>query len=424
MLPIPAGPDPVHEVRGLTDVTAVRRGERPAFILASSARFGYGHLARCLKIARVLVRRAPLTAYVVSPVPDFEPHREHPHVRRISLPPFALRSAAPPRRWPITDVVSTLPGVPTGRLRAHHGRLLAALVERLRPVGVLLDHFPFLLDEIFYREALVALRTSSPRALTCSGFRGVASFRYARRQRAHLRTLLERHVDLVLVYVDARTRGQVLRRHPFLRGPRPALRFVGYVCPPPTRARHPGRGPRILATFGSGVDAAPTIELVCEAFRILAGRRPGYALDVVTGGRFPPGLFTKLVRRETRPARVRVFRFVPSLETRMARYALVVGRGGYNTLTELYRSRTRGIVLPRVYPGNDEQRRLAVHLRARGGLDHVVEEARCGPARLARLMEETLARPPARRRPLDTGGAEQAAATIQAELRRRRLLGS
>jgi hypothetical protein len=39
-------------------------------------------------------------------------------------------------------------------------------------------------------------------------------------------------------------------------------------------------------------------------------------------------------------------------------------------------------------------------------------------------MEETLARPPARRRPLDTGGAEQAAATIQAELRRRRLLGS
>jgi predicted glycosyltransferase len=410
----------VVDLRRLSDVAAVRRGERPAFLLASSARFGYGHLARCLKIARALVRRAPVTAYVVSPVPDFEPRGDHPHVRRIGLPPFALRSAAPPRQWPIADVVSTLPGVPAARLQAHQGRLLAALVARLRPVGLLLDHFPFLLDEAFYRDALSALRAVSPRALTCSGFRGVVSHRYTRGERARLRALLERHVDLVLVYVEARGRDRILRRHPFLPRLRPPLRFVGYVCPPPTRARR--RGPRILATFGSGVDAAPTIDLVCEAFRILAGRRPGYTLDLVTGGRFPPGLYARLVHGQTRRPRVRVFRFVPHLGARMARYALVVGRGGYNTLTELYRSGTRGIVLPRVYPGNDEQRRLAVHLRARGGLDRVVDEARCGPARLARLMEETLARPPARRRPLDTEGAERAAATIETELRRRGLL--
>ena len=106
----------------------------------------------------------------------------------------------------------------------------------------------------------------------------------------------------------------------------------------------------------------------------------------------------------------------------MARYALVVGRGGYNTLTELYQSGTRGIVLPRVYPGNDEQRVLAFHFRTRGGVDHVVDEARCRPPRLARLMHETLARPPALRRPLDTEGAEQTAAMIENELRRRRLL--
>ncbi len=106
----------------------------------------------------------------------------------------------------------------------------------------------------------------------------------------------------------------------------------------------------------------------------------------------------------------------------MARYALVVGRGGYNTLTELYQSGTRGIVLPRVYPGNDEQRVLAFHFRTRGGVDHVVDEARCRPPRLARLMHETLTRAPALRRPLDTEGAEQTAAMIENELRRRRLL--
>ena len=100
----------------------------------------------------------------------------------------------------------------------------------------------------------------------------------------------------------------------------------------------------------------------------------------------------------------------------MARYALVVGRGGYNTLTELYQSGTRGIVLPRVYPGNEEQRLLARHFRARGGVDHVVDETRCRPPRLARLMQETLTQPPAVRRPLDTEGAERTAATIAREL--------
>ena len=407
-------------LREIADVAAVPGSGRPAFLLASSARFGYGHLARCLKIAGALVRRASVTAYVVSPLPDFETALDDPHVRRIALPPFALRSTAAPRRWPIADVVSTLPGVPATRLRAHQGRLLGALVRRLRPVGVLLDHFPFLLEEVFYRDAMATLRETSPGALRCSGFRGAASRRYAPRERTRLRTLLERHVDLMLVYVGAGERERVLRRHPFLRGLATPLRFVGYVCPPPAQTRRHGQ--RILATFGSGVDAAPAIDLTCEAFRILAERRPGYTLDVVTGGRFPAGLFTRLARRHASHARVRIVRFLPQLGTHMARYALVVGRGGYNTLTELYQSGTRGIVLPRVYPGNDEQRVLAFHFRTRGGVDHVVDEARCRPPRLARLMHETLARPPALRRPLDTEGAEQTAAMIENELRRRRLL--
>jgi predicted glycosyltransferase len=406
-------------LRELADVGAVPRGQRPAFLLVSSARFGYGHLARCLKIARTLVRRTALTAYVVAPQSDLDTGADGPHVQRVALPSFALRSDDPPRRWPITDVVSTLPGVPSTHLKAHQGRLLAALVTRLRPVGILLDHFPFFLDETFYREALAALRARSPTALTCSGFRGIAARQYSRGQQARLRALLERHVDLLLVYVGALERYRVLRRHPYLRGIRVPLRFAGYVCAPPPRARR--RRQRILATFGSGVDAASTIELVCEAFRLLAARRPGCRLDVVTGGRLSSSLFAKLARRQGRHRGIRLVPFLPGLGAQMARYDLVMGRAGYNTLTELYQSRTRGIVIPRVYPGNDEQRVLARHLRSRGGIDHVVDEARCRPLRLARLIRETMARPPARRRPLDTEGAARAAAIIGAELRRRHL---
>jgi predicted glycosyltransferase len=353
-------------------------------------------------------------------VPDFAPGTVHHRVRRVTLPPFALRSPAPPGRWPITDVVSTLPGVPAARLAAHHGRLLAALVARLRPVGVLLDHFPFFLEERFYGAALRELRAAAPRALTAAGFRGTASRAYTRAEQARLRALLERHVDLLLLYVDARERRGLLRRHPYLRGLATPLRAVGYVCPPPARAGR--RRPRVLATFGSGVDAAGTVALVCEAFGRLAARRPGYALDVVTGGRLPPGAFEALVRRHGRRAGVRIARFRPRLAAHMARCALVIGRGGYNTLTELYGSGTRGIVLPRAYPGNDEQRVLARHFRARGGVDHVVDEARCSPERLARVMAAALARPPRVRRDLETGGAERAARVLLAELRRRGLL--
>ena len=81
-------------LREIADVQTVPGSARPAFVLAASARFGYGHLARCLKIAGALARRASLTAYVVSPLPDFETGPDDPHVRRVSLPPFALRSTA------------------------------------------------------------------------------------------------------------------------------------------------------------------------------------------------------------------------------------------------------------------------------------------------------------------------------------------
>ncbi|MBI4573305.1 MAG: hypothetical protein HY713_08505 [candidate division NC10 bacterium] len=408
------------DLREVEDVAGIPRPDRPAFLLASSARFGYGHVARSLKVAGALVRRAPVIAYVVSPLPSFESDGHDPHVQRIGLPPFALASTAAPRRWPIVDVVSTLPGRSASELTLHHARLLAALVNRLKPVGVVLDHFPFFLEEAFYDRALAALHEVSPRALVCAGFRGVASRTYDRAELARLQALLDRHADLVLVYTDPDEARRVFRRHPFLAPFRSRMRFVGYVCPARSRARR--RRGRVLATFGSGVDAATTIDLVCEAYAIFRRRHPRHTLEVVTGGRLTDSLFAKLVHQHGGERGIRIVRFVPGLGRRMGRYALVVAMGGYNTLTELYQSGTRSIVLPRAYPGNDEQGVLARRFRTLGAVDHVVAAARCRPSHLARLMDETLARPPATRRPLDTRGAEQAAAVIVTELGRRRLL--
>jgi predicted glycosyltransferase len=407
------------DLRTIHDVERLPRPAGPAVILASAARFGYGHVARSLRVAEALVRRAPLTAYVVSPQPGGGSARRHARIHRIALPPFALAATVAPR-WPITDVVSTLPGHSPADLTRHHGHLLAAVVRRLRPVGVLLDHFPFFLEERFYERALAALRVESPRALVCAGFRGVLSRAYDPAEQARVRELLARHADLLIVYADARETGRLLRRSPFLAPLRARMRFVGYVCPAPSRPR-PGRR-RILATFGSGVDAAGTIRLVCEAFAALRRRRPHHTLDVVTGGRLPDETFAQLVARHGLGRGMRIRRLVPGLDRRMSRYALVVAMGGYNTLTELYQSGTRGIVLPRAYPGNDEQGVLARKFRAFGGVDHVVAAARCRPARLARLMAETLCRPPAIRRALDTQGARQAAKVIVAQLARRGLL--
>ena len=106
------------------------------------------------------------------------------------------------------------------------------------------------------------------------------------------------------------------------------MRFVGYVAPRLDRVdRRASDRSRLLATFGSGLDAYRLIRLVCDAFRLLAATRSDVTLDVVTGASLPDRAFEELVATYD-SRRLRVIRLVPALATHLPGYDLVVSMVG------------------------------------------------------------------------------------------------
>jgi predicted glycosyltransferase len=374
------------------------------------AGFAYGHVARGRKLARHLVRTRPLDAYVVSSCPEYEPTEVSEAVHEVLLPSFRLASPdVVPDGLPLPARASSLPDVPADALSAHRGRLLLALVAHLRPRAVLLEGVPFVRPDQATTEcgpALAFLRAESPATLRCAGFNGVSTGLWAAEHAALIDRLLG-ELDHLFVYVDPAERDELFARCPALVPLASRTRLVGYVVgDAPERAV---AEPRVLATFGGGVDAFRRIMLVGEAFEVFAGRRPGWTLDVVTGGQLPDQAYGQVVERFGAVPGICVRRLVPGLSRWLNRYRLVVSMSGYNTCTELCQASTRSIVLPRIGPRFLEQLEQAQKFQRAGVVDRIVDAGDTTPARLAEVMEETLATPPSARRALDTGGAEATA---------------
>lgn len=416
-----------YAVNDLADVARIPAPRRPGFFFVTYATVGYGHIVRSYRIARELAERAAVDAWIISCQPEFSFEEERPGVYRVDLPGAVLAHPEElPEAPPGPDrLAAPVPGMSLAGLSAHKSRLLLGLVRRLAPLGILIDNFPFSVvpgrAAAECAEALAYLRESVPGAIRAAGFRGVLAGSYGPREDRAAARLLERYVDLVLVYVEESEREEVLGRHPFLCGVESRTHFVGYVGPRPGAGPPGEAGPpaRILAVFGGGLDAYRKIRLTCDAFLVFARDHPGHVLDVVTGGRLPEPGYREIEREYGRPETIRVRRFVPGLAQLLPRYDLVVSMGGYNACVELYQSATRSIVLPRISGADQEQLVEARKFQARGGIDRIVDSRVTSPAALAEVMATALAAPPAIRKPLDVAGAAATAALLAGELRRR-----
>lgn len=414
-----------YSVADLSDIEAIPRSGRPTALFGIYTVFGYGHLARCHRLAEAFAARTSFDTYVFGSHPTFRFGEDAARVLEVDLPGPVLRNSAEPLDdLPSpADVRGTVPEMSIAELSTLKSRLLLALARHLRPLVVVVDHFPFAMatgrDAAECEATFRYLRDAMPATLRCGGYRGTSNRKDDATQ-AECRQLVERYLDLLLVYVDPRERAEFFDRHPYLRPIESRLLFVGYVAPPPGEGA--GRDPtltRVLATFGGGIDGYPSIRLACEAFRILAATRSDLALDVVTGEGLPDGARRELGELYADSDCLRIIRSMPAMWKHLDEYDLVIAMGGYNTCTELYQSGTRSIVLPRVSPQRTEQTERARRFQAYGGIDHVVDRRVTSPQALAQLMGASLAAPPSSRKPVDLGGARAAAELLHAELGRR-----
>jgi predicted glycosyltransferase len=172
---------------------------------------------------------------------------------------------------------------------------------------------------------------------------------------------------------------------------------TGYVVEPlppgAAEASGDGRGEIIVSTGGGRVGER-LLEIAVAASRLAAGRTPPWRLLV--GQHLPEDRLRALAA--TAVPGVTVERARPDFPALLARAALSISQGGYNTVMEVLAAGCRAIVVP--YAGGLEtEQTLRCRLLAERGLLAVLDEATLDVATLVAAVQQQMATP----RPTSSG---------------------
>ncbi len=166
------------------------------------------------------------------------------------------------------------------------------------------------------------------------------------------------------------------------------------------------RRPRLLVTAGGGRDAVLLIRTFVEMIRC---RRPRFESRIVLGPDFPREHLWEV--SDATSLGVRVDRFVQNLPAIMAEADLVLSMAGYNTTCEIESLGKRCVMVPRVWPRQEQW--IRARRQERMGRAQVVLPSDLSPERLWRAVRRALGRPaPSPRR----HEGELRAAALAAEL--------
>jgi predicted glycosyltransferase len=158
----------------------------------------------------------------------------------------------------------------------------------------------------------------------------------------------------------------------------------------------------VLATAGGGVDGELLLTSFVEAVRL---RPLGVRSLVVTGPLMPARAVARL-RRLAAGADVQVVEFRTDMEAVVAGAKAVVAMAGYNTVSELLRTRRPALLVPRVRPSREQLVRAS--LLSTAGAARMLHPDELSPHRLRLELDALLSGPPPRHHDL-LDGTERAA---------------
>ena len=266
---------------------------------------------------------------------------------------------------------------------------LAAIISKVRPQLVVLEHYPFG-RRAFGREiaALLDRARAQGAVRVAVSVRDILVGRKAERW-VEAADFIERHVDRVFVHGDPAFVA-FDETFPLARRIEPKLHYTGYVDPHPAEAAAPAE-PEILVSSGGGrVGSALRRAALAlgggpdgEPIRIRAGPSvPAHALAAPTASAGP---------------RITVERNRPDFRARLAGCACSVSQAGYNTVIDILKTGAPSVLVPFDASGETEQMRRARRLEEIGRAV-VVPEAELTPARLRIAIAAARALP---RRPVE-----------------------
>jgi len=288
--------------------------------------------------------------------------------------------------------------------------LLAA--REARPDAILVETWPFGRRPFgFELRPLVEMAAGRrPRPAVLCSVRDVLVAKTDPARVAETADRIDASFDRVLVHGDPALIGLDAT---FPAAERIAGRIVhtGYVAAAGPSVEPPGDDGRdeVVVSAGGGAVGLPLFRaaLGARALTPLAARR----WRLLCGPDLPEADVRALLHDA--PPGVVVERARPDFPGLLARCALSVSQGGYNTVMDLLRARCRAVVVP-FARGAETEQALRAGLLADRGVLAVVEEATLSPRTLADGIAAALAAPPPPALPVRMDGAAETARIVRA----------
>ncbi len=277
------------------------------------------------------------------------------------------------------------------------------LLARVRPQVLVIETFPFGRRQLAFELLPLLDMARAAGASTVSSVRDVLTARKAVRTEeaaAWARQLF----DHVLVHGDPDfiAFGESF---PAAAEIEDKLVYTGYVASgSPAVAGDLGRG-EIIVSAGGGAVGEGLLRAALEAQAMAGSRR----WRLLAGANHPEAAFAALAADA--PDNVLVERARPDFPMLLQNAAVSVSQAGYNTAVDLFRSRTRAVLVPFVGPGETEQTLRAKKFEARG-LAQCLAEDNLTAERLAEAVARALAGPPPPLHGIALDGARRGAEMI------------
>jgi len=358
---------------------------RTHILFYSPDSYGLGHVRRTIALAEgVLTRFQKASALVLTGAPRANYFSYPERCDYMKLPSITKREDG---CYATRDLDLTLDEA-VG-LRA---RVIEQAAAAFHPDVLLVDHNPLgLCGEIL--PTLAHVHRSRPDSLRVLGLRDVIDEPEAVRRswaREGVTEILRTRYDLILVY-GQREFFDPIGEYEIPDDVAAKTVFVGYVGrstssadPEEIRRRYaPRTGRLVLATVGGGGDGNVLVHAMLGAADSI--RPPPFETLVVTGPLMSPGKRNRFHERAAAIGGITILEHVEDLPGLVRAADFVVSMGGYNTVCELASAGARALIVPRVFP-REEQLLRARRLERRG----MVRVLLPGDATPAALLRECL----------------------------------
>ncbi|HJO97855.1 MAG TPA: glycosyltransferase [Rhodospirillales bacterium] len=363
---------------------------------------GIGHVKRAVTLARAM-RDEGLEVVVVSGGEDV-PVIDAGAINFVQLPPVKAADKS-------FKVLLDESGKPIDEAwKARRRDLLVDLFQRTNPRVLVIELFPFGRRQLRFEliPLLDAARAARPRPAIVSSVRDILVKKAKPQRNDEMITLATTYFDAVLVHGDP-SLIPFDATFPLAADLGERLRYTGYVVDHVAVAEASALAPsgEVVVSAGGGAVSEELLRCAIEARPLTAlGDKPWRLL---VGHNLPEARFAGL--RTDAPKGVIVERARADFLSLLAASRLSISQGGYNTITEILATGTRGVIVP--YAGGEEtEQTIRARLLTERGLVRVVEERHLDPPRLAAAVTAANAKNP----PADPGvrldGAEASARIV------------